>query len=123
VIGPGVVQVSASRAWNAAICTLSVMIATEPTPVHKADIACRRLAELSRSVTRHHRRIWQARCPTGQTRQLSPGLRDVQQRYDAVIGTRPPKRSWSCSFAPGDTFLTGTPVTWVVLVPAAPSSV
>ena len=40
----------------------------------KADIACRRLAELSRSVTRHHRRVWQARCPTGQTRQLSPGF-------------------------------------------------
>jgi hypothetical protein len=75
---------------------------------HQADIACRRLAELSRSVTRHHRRVWQARCPTGQTRELSPGPRDAQQRYDAVIGTRPPKRSWSRSFAPGDTFLLRT---------------
>ena len=56
----------------------------------QADIACRRLAELSRSVTRCHRPIWQARCRTGQTRQRSPGLCDAQQRYDAVIGTRPP---------------------------------
>ena len=28
--------------------------------------------------------------PDGQTRQLSPGPRDAQQRYDAVGGTRPP---------------------------------
>ena len=27
-------------------------------PSISADIACRRLAELSRSVTRHHRRVW-----------------------------------------------------------------
>jgi hypothetical protein len=67
-----------------------LMVAKLAAVVRKADLACRRLAELSRSVTRHHRRVWQARCPTGQTRQLSPGLRDAQQRYDAVIGTRPP---------------------------------
>ena len=67
-----------------------LMVAKLAAVVRKADIACRRLAELSRSVTRHHWRVWQARCPTGQTRQLSPGLRDAQQRYDAVIGTRPP---------------------------------
>ena len=48
--------------------------------------------------TRHHRRVWQARCPTGQTGQLSPGLRAVPSSfYDAVIGTRPPKRCWSRS--------------------------
>src|ERR1019366_5251637 len=66
------------------------MPSTVTAPCITADIACRRLAELSRSVTRHHRRVWQARCPTGQTRQLSPGPRDAPQRYDAVIGTRPP---------------------------------
>jgi len=36
---------------------------------------------------------WQARCPTGQTRHLSPGPCDAQQRHDAVIGTRPPNAS------------------------------
>ena len=59
----------------------------------QADIAWRRLADLSRSVTRYHRPVWQARCPTGQTRQLSPGPRNAQQRYDAVIGTPAAQRS------------------------------
>ena len=54
----------------------------------KADIACRRLAELSRSVMRRHRWVWQARCPTGQTSQLSPGLCDAQQRYHANASGR-----------------------------------
>src|SRR5208283_3908179 len=55
-----------------------------------ADIACRRLAELSRSVTRHHWRVWQARCPTGQTRQLSPSARGDWRRAGTFAPTGRP---------------------------------
>jgi hypothetical protein len=72
---------------------------------NKADIACRRLAELSRSVTRRHRRFWLARCPAGQTCQLSPGLRDVSSATTPSLAPGRPTLL-VVLVCPGDTFLT-----------------
>ncbi len=67
------------------------------------------------TVTRHHRRVWQARCPTGQTRRLSPGLRDAPQRYDAVVGTRPPNAPGRARLPLVRRFLPASHITCVTL--------
>jgi hypothetical protein len=47
---------------------------------YQADIACRRLVELSRLVTKRHRAVWLA----------SPSYpRDARQGYDVVVGNVP----------------------------------
>jgi hypothetical protein len=44
---------------NVQLCTLTANRVQTVKATHKADIACRRLAGLSLSVTRHHLRVWQ----------------------------------------------------------------
>jgi hypothetical protein len=74
-----------------------------------ADIACRRLAELSRLATKRHRPVWAGKCPASQSRLLSCGPRHARQCYDDVIDAA--RRSYSRSCAAGDTLVNGVLLT------------
>jgi hypothetical protein len=73
-----------------------------------ADIACRRLAELSRLATKRQRPVWQASARRGRPRLFSRDQRDAQQRYDDIIDAA--WRSHSRSLAAGEAFVNGTPI-------------
>ena len=75
-----------------------------------ADIACRRLAELSRSGNEAPPAGLASKVPDGS----DPSTLAWPSRCPAALRRRhrhpAAQRSWSRSFAPGDTFLAGTPV-------------
>ena len=77
-------------------------------PRRSADIACRRLAELSRLATKRRRPVWQVSARRGQPPLFSRDQRDAQQRYDDIIDAA--RRSHSRSLAAGEPLVNGTPI-------------
>jgi hypothetical protein len=81
-----------------------------PRTYRSADIACRRLAELSRSGNEAPPAGLASKVPDGS----DPSTLAWPSRWPAALRRRrrhpAAQRSWSRSFASGDTFLTGTPI-------------